>query len=234
MADREGSRADTPPPPHRRGRTPRAHRCPRPGKVVPVDAMRRWMAGGWIVFGLVLASCGSGGDLGPSATVPTAPPATAAPDPFAVPDVIDEAYVNRVLAALDAALGDVVRLVLREKAVTPEAVERLGAIYEGVVLQLREASLRDDQRGGFAGYRTSPGNRATTTTDLINTGSACVFAAVEVDYSAVSTEIDEVQMQWIALRHRPSLGPGNPTPWVFIYDGFQQDLTEPEDPCRDL
>ena len=51
-----------------------------------------------------LAGCGVGGSSGadgPTATRPTVPP-----DPYAVPAVIDEAYVNRVLAALDQANGE--------------------------------------------------------------------------------------------------------------------------------
>ncbi|MFN2504089.1 MAG: hypothetical protein ABR540_07650, partial [Acidimicrobiales bacterium] len=47
----------------------------------------------------------------PSATVGTEAPSTTSADPYAVPAVIDEAYVNRVLAGLDAAVGEVVRLV---------------------------------------------------------------------------------------------------------------------------
>ena len=46
-----------------------------------------------------LVGCGGGKDRVagvPTATVPTVPP-----DPYSVPAVIDEAYVNRVLAALD-------------------------------------------------------------------------------------------------------------------------------------
>ena len=76
--------------------------------------------------------CGAGKD--PVADVPTATVPTVPPDPYAVPAVIDEAYVNRVLAALDQAVGDVVRMVIRTKVLSPEAIERLQAIYVGDAL----------------------------------------------------------------------------------------------------
>jgi len=52
----------------------------------------------------------------PAATAPAAAPGptttTAPADPYAVPEVIDAAYVNRVLAALYAIDGDTTREVL--------------------------------------------------------------------------------------------------------------------------
>src|SRR5436190_6941422 len=77
-----------------------------------------------------LAACG--GEKGvarvePHATVPTAPPTTV--DPYAVPPTIDAAYVNKVMEGLDAAVGDIVRLVIRTRDISPEVIDRLNALY---------------------------------------------------------------------------------------------------------
>jgi hypothetical protein len=58
-----------------------------------------------LVLVLAAACSQSGDERGPTATVPSAPITTQPADPYAVPDVIDAAYVNRVLAGLDAVMG---------------------------------------------------------------------------------------------------------------------------------
>jgi len=60
---------------------------------------------------MTLAACKESGSASPpvnGATVPTAAPTTTTTNPYAVPQVIDAAYFNRVLAGLDAVEGDVV------------------------------------------------------------------------------------------------------------------------------
>jgi len=90
--------------------------------------------------------------LVPTATVPQA---TTTTNPYAVPAVIDEAYVNRVLAGLDQALGDLVRLVVSTKSIPPEALDRLRALYVGVHRQFQLDLLSADLQMGFANYPIS-------------------------------------------------------------------------------
>jgi hypothetical protein len=180
-----------------------------------------------------LAGCGRGGSSGgdgPTATVPTVPP-----DPYAVPAVIDEAYVNRVLAALDQAVGDVVRIVVSTKTLTPEAIDRLQALYVGDALQLQFQIFQADLFNDLAGYKATPGDIHTAVAKLNTVQPSCIFAEVSRDYFDVSVHPDpRLTRQWVALvPHNP---PGvsssrNPTPWVFAYDGFQKDFSQPEDPC---
>ena len=85
-----------------------------------------------VVTTLVVAACSSGsGEAEQRTTVPTAPALTTTTNPYAVPEVIDAAYVNRVLTGLDAAVGDVVRIVLAAGHVTPESLDRLEALDQG-------------------------------------------------------------------------------------------------------
>jgi hypothetical protein len=181
-----------------------------------------------------LAGCGgagsSGGD-GPTATVPTVPP-----DPFAVPPVIDEAYVNRVLAALDQADGDVLRMVVSTKTIPPEVIERLKALYVGEeLLQLQVDVLQSDLFNRLDGYKPVPGNKRTNVTRLITARPSCIFAEVSRDFSEVAVSPDpRLAKQWIGLVPMDSTldrRAYNRTTWIYIYEGFPNDGSEPEDPC---
>ena len=127
---------------------------------------------------------------GPTATVATEPPTTATINPYAVPPVIDAAYVNRVLAGLDAVVGDVVRLIFRTKTISREAFDRMRAVYADPDRLQREIDgFQRDMRNGFPGYRPEPGNRFTAVTQMITATPACIFARVSRDYSAVGTTL---------------------------------------------
>lgn len=153
-----------------------------------------------------------------------------------VEPVIDVAYVNRVLAGLDAANGDITRLVIRSRTITQEAYDRLRAIYvDPTFMQINIDGYENDIRENFRSYRSSPGNLKSTVTRLISTGSGCIFAQVSRDYTAVGINpLAELQTQWVALtlldRSRDPHG-YNPTPWAYKYDGFPANRTQPADPC---
>lgn len=184
---------------------------------------------------VVIAACSSGDDqAGPTASLGTAPPTTAA-DPYAIPEVIDVAYVNRVLEGLDSAVGEVTRMVVKARTIPPEAVERLKALYTGEFLQLSVDRYQDDMRDGFSTYKPDPGDPTTEVAELINASPTCVFARVSRDYSAVTSRSNPaLSTLWVSLSPRdPNSDPNgyNPTPWAFAYDGFQEGRTQPSDPC---
>ena len=187
-----------------------------------------------LVLAAALTCCGRTDPQpdGPTATVGTAPTTT---NPYAVPNVIDAAYVNRVLVGLDQAVGDVVRLVASTRAFTPEAVERLRALYVGEFLTIMAHVLQEDLVNGMPGYKPVPGNKRSTVTNLITAGSSCIFAEVARDFSEVGfTHDPRLDTQWVGL---VPLDPAkdvngyNGTSWVYIYDGFPEDHSQPEDPC---
>jgi hypothetical protein len=187
---------------------------------------------------LMFAGCSDGGDgaIGaPSATVPTLPPQTTTTNPYAIPDVIDAAYVNRVLAGLDAAVGDIVRLVVTTRSIPPEAIERLRAVYmDQALFQLTLDLLQDDLRRGLQGYKTNPGTSVTTVTDLLSSQSSCIFAKVFRDASSVATSPDpRFSTLWVAIRpYAQSSKQFNQTGWGYVYEGFERDLSAPRvSPC---
>ena len=190
------------------------------------------------MLAVALAGCSSDGDPAPAtATLGTAPPVTPATDPYAVPPVIDAAYVNRVLEALDAANGDVLRMVVESKTIPREALDRLDALYLGEFLQIQRDLLAADLQSGFANLRSDPANQTTTVTELVTADPDCIFAQVRRDYSPVVLRTNpSLDTQWVMLRPLdPSRDPNNynPTPWIYTYDGFQPDGTAPPNRCID-
>jgi len=197
--------------------------------------MLRSIVVGVVAAGLLVGACRDEEEpLGPTATLPQG---TTTTNPYAVPAVIDEAYVNRVLAGLDQAVGDVVRLVVSSRTIPPEALDRLQAIYVGDALQLEVDNFQRDLFENFVGYRENPGNKTTTVTDLIEVSETCIFAQVNKDFSAVSFDPDPAfSTQWVALVPLESTRDPmnyNRTRWVYTYDGFRGDLSAPPNPCAD-
>ncbi len=189
------------------------------------------------LFAACLACSPSSADkAGPTATVATEAPTTATTNPYAVPPVIDAAYVNRVLAGLDAITGDAVRLVYHGRSIPTEALDRLRAVYANQsVLQFIIDGLQLDVSSGFKNYRHDVGNRLSMVSQLITLRPDCIFAQVQRDFSAISTDTSAVvNPQWVALTPldpaRDSQG-YNPTLWSLTYDGFTRDRTAPQNPC---
>ena len=171
-----------------------------------------------------------------SNTVATEPAPTTTTSPYAVPAVIDEAYVNRVLAGLDAALGDVLRIIMRTRTIPPEAYDRLKAIYaDPTFLQVKIDGYQRDIREQFKSYQPAPGNRASSVSRILSALPSCIFVEIRRDYSAVGLNpLAQLEKQWVGLTPRDtSRDPYgyNPTAWAFIYDGFPPDRSQPLDPC---
>lgn len=175
-------------------------------------------------------------DAGPTATVGTLPPVTTTTDPYAVPPAIDAPYVNRVLAGLDQAYGDMTRTMVAARTIPRDIADGLHAFYlTDAAWQLMIDGLQEDMRTGFANYRPNPGNQRSVVVDLLRTGRQCVFAKIHRDYSAVGIRLDpSVATQWVALVPvKPSDDPDhrNPTGWGYVYEGFQRGFVAPSDPC---
>jgi hypothetical protein len=180
----------------------------------------------------VLGSCSrDSARSAPGATVPTTARSTTTTDPYAVPAVIDTAYVNKVLGALDQAVGEVARLVISANSIPAVVAERLRDVYADELVQLRLTSFRHDLDDKFSGYRLDPGNRKTTVIRLITVKPSCVFAEVSRDYSAVtSAASSSPTREWVGLVPRSATAT-NPTRWVLTYDGFTESGSEPPDTC---
>ena len=185
--------------------------------------MRRYLVAA--VALVLFVGCSDGGSSGSPA--PTIVPAAAGEE---------AATVNRVLAGLDGVMGDVQRILARERRFTTEATDRLRAIYTGPELLNQIDAFRADLDNGLLGYKATPGNRVTTVSRLITASPICMFAEVTRDYSPVNegATTRPVTLYVVLVTKHEADDPRqlNPTPWAMLYDGVQQDGSQPEDVCR--
>lgn len=184
-----------------------------------------------------LAACSGGGDKeATGATVPASLATTTTTDPYAVPQVIDTAYVNRVLAAMDAGIGEVVRIIYRTREMRAEVYDRLRAFYaEGNTLKLATESLQDDLLDDFEGYKPNPGDTHTAVETLITVRSDCIFLEAARDFSEIGTNPNPANSQlWLGLKpldQKRDIGEYNATGWMIVYEGYAPGRRQPTDPC---
>lgn len=175
-----------------------------------------------VLLALLLQACsGSGSGGPPSSTGPSGG---------------DEATVNRILAGLDGVMGDLQRILVKERRITTEVTDRLQAIYTGPELLNQIDAFRTDVANGLTGYKAVPGNRVTTVTRLITASPICMFAEVTRDYSPITEGAAPRprSLYVILVTKHEADDPRqlNPTPWAMLYDGVQTDGSQPEDVCR--
>jgi hypothetical protein len=183
----------------------------------------------------ILAACG--GKSKPLVPTATVPQGTTTTNPYAVPEVIDEAYVNRVLAGLDEALGDVLRMVMANRTISNESADRLEALYVGDYYTLTLSGLQNALLDHFQGYKDNPGNQVTTAVELITSSPKCIFVRTSRDFSAINTQDRPPSAPWVGLIPTDPLRDRyhyNPTGWMYVLDGFSSDHTQPENPCDAL
>ena len=154
----------------------------------------------------LLGACGGGGDeegatstttiaatssssttTSTSTTTTDAPTTTEPTDPWAVPDEIDEAYVQRVLTKLYEIEGDARRIAVREGLVTEEVLNLLNSIYSEdraifIINSFAEAAVT-----GFEGVKRPPGDVAIRVQTIHRGTEQCIFAKATVSYNAVAT-----------------------------------------------
>lgn len=192
-----------------------------------------------LVAMLSLSACTDSNDGTADPTVPTAAGTTATsatPDVSVIPQSIDEAYLNAVLAALDEVDGEATRIIVATKRFPPEAANLLNAIYSDERFQVQadawfEALGEDPELGSI---KAEPGNRRTEVQRIITASHSCVWMAVERDHSASSVTQSPPRTEYIALRpldESNDRAGQNPTAWMITADGFNEDGSEPGNQC---
>lgn len=191
---------------------------------------------GLLLVAVLMAAC-NGGD-GP--TVDTLPPpvettSTTVVD-YAVPAVIDAAYVEKVMAALDRVYGDAIRTLAVERQITEPFLSRLAAIYGDKQFDLAQRAWVRDVADGLDDLQSPPGDPATVVQRAVRLDADCIVAAVERTFRAVRDPVTSTPQKYVALVPRPEgRDPRsfNPTPWMMSYDGFVAEPAgaEPASPC---
>jgi hypothetical protein len=194
--------------------------------------------------GLVLSvpGCGSSPEEPEvTATVPTitpTPPPSPSPspspadeDPYAIPDVIDEAYVDRILTTLNALSGDALRDILRHRTYTASADQIIWAVFVGAQREITIdtwglAAADGDGLDDYAG-----GDLKTTTRNIVEARNDCIAVSVSNDRSLLLKDPPPVASGYVVL---VPLDPDhdsnslNPTPWA-IAARFPADEVAPDE-----
>jgi hypothetical protein len=179
----------------------------------------------------LLGGCSGGRD---DDTLP--PPATTSSTTadYSVPEVIDVAYVERVMAALDHVYGDAIRTLSTERTINEEFLNRLKAIYTRQQFAFWQDVWVKDAAEGLHGLRSEPGDPKTLFRELVIATPTCVLARVDRDFSSVNEQPDRpTPQEFIALVPAVSQQEFNPTPWIISFDGYvsSPEGAQPEAPC---
>lgn len=178
----------------------------------------------------LLGGCSGGRD---DDTLP--PPATSSTSvDYSVPAVIDVAYVEKVMAALDHVYGDAIRILAKERQISKEFLEHLAAIYTPDQFEFTQGIWVRDVSSGLSGLRRDPGDPKTHVQELMRAERACIVVRVDRDFSPINEPADKATPQeYVALVPASNEHPLNPTPWILSFDGFvaTPEGAVPEQPC---
>ena len=145
-------------------------------------------------------------------------PSEAPTDPYAIPDVIDKAYVESVLEALGRLYAEAVAEFAREERVTRRTRELVGAAYAPTAAEETLASLRKTLRAQGSDFFNPDAERLRyTVTKLISADSKCIFLVADVDSSdlVVRPRADQVT-EYFWLESAPPSNRLNPSPWWIV------------------
>ena len=190
---------------------------------------------------LAVVGCSDTGDdapRGPAATVRNEPATTTSTvvPVDQVPAVIDVAYVQRVIDALDRIEGAAVRELVRAREPNREFYEAIRAIYLDPQFDRVQASYGRSAAQEMVELKPDPGDPVTTIDRLISTTGDCVFAGATRDFGPILKEppIEERKKVYVGLGlKKPELDPArrNPTAWMIGLDGTTSSGEEPPNPC---
>ena len=184
-----------------------------------------------LLVAAVLTGCGDDGEEAATTTT-TRPRVTTTTDPFAVPDEIDAAYVQRVLTEHERVLGDATRTVITQRRVTTAAEERLRSIFAKQVADAELSSLRQRAERGFPNVQVPRGDRSVRVSKLSTVTKACVGVQARYGFQDVLVKPIPPADVVIELQPEPSNGDPvgyNPTGWIesFQYAAGQGEVPEP-------
>ncbi len=151
----------------------------------------------------------------PVTAVPTAPMGSAAPpaDPYAVPAVIDAAYVNRVMAAIGK-----VRVRSRTHILNgrfdSETESYIRSVYGGVSLEFGLRNAADEALAPRRDIRKDPVPSTVAVNDIKRSTSSCIWFLASVDDKANQLSPSNPGRIEYVLRSQEHDRDLNPTPWV--------------------
>ena len=159
-------------------------------------------------------------------------------DPYAVPDEIDEDYVQRILDVFASIEGDALREIAASGMYTPEADELYASIYaeEALTIERKNWSevLEVDPELGW--LRDQPGDRTWGLGEIVSASTGCIFVGLRYDRNASNVEAQSELNLFVRFepvyRLPESDAPVNETPWKITLQGEPADPEQgPGDEC---
>lgn len=187
------------------------------------------------VVAVVASACSSGGHHSAAGTT-TSTTASAGPNPDVIPSVITPAYVDAVFRVLEHIDGNASRSLIAAKAVTPQVLADIRAIYNDPLYAEEVQIAHQSLQGDLTNVKKPPGDVVITVTSLISSSGRCVFVRTASDYSAVLLNPGPaVGAEYWALRRKTAGDdPGNinPTPWALAFNvDYSSGPTIVSNPC---
>jgi hypothetical protein len=180
---------------------------------------------------VLLAGCKDTGASSPPETIPDPtttlePPSlpsttatTTLADPFAVPAVIDLAYVQRVLEAIYHLDGELTRHIYAKKLPDAEFEARLRAIFAGEELAGSKRILQENAAEGFARFANPPGDPVVRATEIIQATPTCMVVRAELDFRPQYKNPGSKDPPAVIELRRFEVLPFNPTGWGVLFAG---------------
>jgi hypothetical protein len=193
----------------------------------------------FLVAGLVVVAAGGcfgrTGGRTDDTLPPPVPTTTTTAVSYAVPAVIDQAYVAKVMAALDHVYGEAVRHLAQTRRIDDQFLKYLVAIHNPRMFGVVEGIWAETQARGFAKLAMGPGDPQTRIDKLVRVDTGCIVIAGDRNFAPLHTEDDPTNHQpFVALTPlRADRNPDrlNPTPWTINFYGSRPDGSLPNDAC---
>lgn len=147
-------------------------------------------------------------------TASTASTATTHEDPFAVPDEIGTAYVERATNELLHVLDNASRVAIEDGAVTDDVRATIRAVYAEETAPLIIEDLENQAAAGFPGVKSPPGDTVASIESIREATSICIVADGRLDFSDVLTSPGDPIPAVVVLREASESTPHNATGWV--------------------
>ena len=155
-----------------------------------------------------------------SASTTTSTTTTPAINTSVVPRVITVAYVDAVLAKLDAIRGDALRSAVAAGRVTTSAIHDYYAAFSPTLANQVINGISDAALHHFPYIKRHPGNQRTVVIRLLIATSSCIFMLVNINNTAVTsaaTSNPAYTYEGLAPRGPLNSGEGDPTAWSIFY-----------------
>jgi hypothetical protein len=155
-------------------------------------------------------------------------------DPYAVPDVIDEAYVEGVINAILEVRTEILRGALQQQPGDNLDTDLLALLFATTEGRQRAADLETfqgyiddpDTRGGLLSPDAMGSTQFVAEALIHSEPEACVIAVGRWDRREISTRADSDELVIFSLSRilQPdAISPGNPTPWQWRDNGLMVD-----------